>query len=497
MQCREARSLLDAGIRPGSTSRRRAELGFHVLECAACRAYRDALAGSASSRSDDTALLDQLMAAPPVAPPRRAPAVRAARPMQRPVQRQRRGHLRLLSGIVAICLVIFTGYIVGRVAHAVITIRQSVAEMTVPTADVARVAALPTPPLPATPSPTRPLPPTTAVAAVVAEPPIEPDPTRSGPEPSATPVWPRSAATLPTPTSTPIPLGSFEPGATPALAPLPTLVSRVVAPPPGSAITILLLGVDRRPGEDFPARTDTIIIARVEPERQRIALLSLPRDLIVPIPGVGQGRINSASVYGEMYPQLGGSLGAMRATVANLLGIPIDHAIEIDFDGFTRAIDAIGGVTIDVPYELYDNAYPTMDYRYMVVHFLAGPQEMDGARALQYARIRHPDSDFARMQRQQQVILAAGRRLREQNILDQISGIASISAALRGYVQLDIPEEKLIGLAWAFRSMSLDTVERYALDASMVQMNVLAEDPYAQFALPGTIERLTQQLMGR
>jgi anionic cell wall polymer biosynthesis LytR-Cps2A-Psr (LCP) family protein len=113
-----------------------------------------------------------------------------------------------------------------------------------------------------------------------------------------------------------------------------------------------------------------------------------------------------------------------------------------------------------------------------------------------YARIRHSDSDFARMQRQQQVILAAGRRIREQNTLDQIGSIAAISAALRGYVQMDISEEKIIGLAWAFRSMSLDSVERYALDENMVQMGVLADDPYAQFALPGAIERLVGQLIG-
>jgi anionic cell wall polymer biosynthesis LytR-Cps2A-Psr (LCP) family protein len=77
----------------------------------------------------------------------------------------------------------------------------------------------------------------------------------------------------------------------------------------------------------------------------------------------------------------GGGIALTRRTVSEFLSVPIDYTVIVDFTGFISAIDAIGGVTIDVPVELYDPLYPTMDYRYTVAHFLPGVQHMDGARA--------------------------------------------------------------------------------------------------------------------
>lgn len=266
--------------------------------------------------------------------------------------------------------------------------------------------------------------------------------------------------------------------------------------PEQPALTVLLLGVDRRPGEDGPTRTDAIVVARIEPERKRIALLSLPRDLVVDIPGYGAARINAAHVYGELYPQLGGGVDLARRTVSNLLGIPIDHVVVIDFTSFIGVVDAIGGITVDVPYEIYDPAYPTMDYGYTVAHFMPGPQYMDGTTALMYSRTRHADSDFQRMQRQQAVLLAIVARLREQNALQQIQSITGITAALRGYVQTDLSESQLLSLAWSFRNIEPTSIERYTLDGSMVATGVVPGDPYAEIALPGMIERLVQKLLG-
>lgn len=263
-----------------------------------------------------------------------------------------------------------------------------------------------------------------------------------------------------------------------------------------TAITVLLMGSDQRPGEPLPSRMDAIMVVRIDPQRQRIALLSLPRDLVVEIPGYGWGRINAATVYGT-YAADQDNIPLMRATVSNLLGIPIDYVVRMDFMGFIGAIDAIGGITIEVEHELYDAAYPTMDYGYTTVHFLPGRQHMDGETALQYSRVRHMDSDFDRMQRQQAVVLGVLERLRKQNALAQLQSIASVTTALRDYVQTDLPEERMISLAWAFRHVTLDSIERYSLDADMVSMYVIPDDPYAQFALPGTIEMLVQQLLGR
>jgi LCP family protein required for cell wall assembly len=267
------------------------------------------------------------------------------------------------------------------------------------------------------------------------------------------------------------------------------------APGAGDAITVLLLGVDRRPGETGPARADSITVVRVDPARGRVALLSLPRDLIVYIPGYGRARINAASVYGELYPQLGGGVDLARQTVSGLLGIPIDYVVHIDFAGFIGAIDALGGVDIDVAQELYDAAYPTMDYGYMVAHFLPGPQHMDGATALIYSRMRHMDSNYARNQRQQQVMLAALRRLREQSAFDRVQTVASLTTALRDYVQTDLPLERIVGLGWALRDLAPEAVERYALDGGMVAEGVAPGDPYATYLVPGAIESLVSQLL--
>ncbi len=283
-----------------------------------------------------------------------------------------------------------------------------------------------------------------------------------------------------------------------AATPRPTTTIRPgdELPAVDTAITVLLMGSDQRPGETSPSRMDAIMVVRIEPQRQRIALLSLPRDLVVEIPGYGWARINTATVYGA-YAADQDNIPLMRATVSNLLGIPIDYVVRMDFMGFIGAIDAIGGITIEVEQELYDAAYPTMDYGYTTVHFLPGRQHMDGETALQYSRVRHMDSDFDRMQRQQAVVLGVLERLRTQNALTQLQRIASVTTALRDYVQTDLPEERMINLAWAFRHMTLDSIERYTLDANMVSMYVIPDDPYAQFALPGTIEMLVQQLLGR
>jgi anionic cell wall polymer biosynthesis LytR-Cps2A-Psr (LCP) family protein len=133
---------------------------------------------------------------------------------------------------------------------------------------------------------------------------------------------------------------------------------------------------------------------------------------------------------------------------------------------------------------------------YTVAHFRPGIQHMDGGRALMYARIRHMDSDWERMKRQQTVIIAALNQVRERNTLGQIESIAALTGALRGFVITDIPETQLLGLAWAFRDFAPDQVERYALDASSVSIGAPG-DPYAQYALPGAIERLRDRLLGR
>lgn len=182
----------------------------------------------------------------------------------------------------------------------------------------------------------------------------------------------------------------------------------VMAPPPRT--NILILGLDSRPGEGMVVRSDTIILATVDPDQPYVGMLSIPRDLWVEVPGYGANRINSAHIMGENEYE-GGGLDLAVQTIEQNFRVPVHRTVRLNFEAFVAIVDAAGGVTIDVPESFIDYEYPTPDYGTMVVEFEAGEQHMDGERALQYARIRHGSSDFARAARQQQVISALVRQL--------------------------------------------------------------------------------------
>jgi LCP family protein required for cell wall assembly len=165
--------------------------------------------------------------------------------------------------------------------------------------------------------------------------------------------------------------------------------------------SVLILGSDARPDElkrGEVGRTDTLLVFVGDRATPRLAMLSVPRDLWVTIPGYGQERINAAY-------ELGGPQTA-KQTVSNVLGQPIERYLVIGLQGVRDVVDAVGGVDITVPQAIHDDAYPTDDYGYQVVDIPAGRQHMDGDTALKYARTRHQDSDFARTARQQQVVVA-------------------------------------------------------------------------------------------
>jgi len=456
MDCHEARRLLDRGVIPGSASPERATLGFHLAGCPACRAYRVAVQDRLLA--DLLAHEPKLIASPPKEMAQPGGGSRLAASLSRVLW------YTALGAIAAIGLGVVI--VLGQAALSLYHIRQNVQAMQMPTP--ALVVDLPgTAPA----AETQPRSPAPALSAAPGS-----SPTASGS--SAMPTLAQPSITR-------------DPAPTHAPPPTPT----PQAPPAGEPVTILLLGSDRRPGEAEPSRTDAVIIARVDPIRHRVALLSLPRDLIVEIPGYGQTRINAANVWGEMYNAPGSGVALARAAVSNLLGIPIDYSVYIDFEGFIGAIDAVGGVTVDVQKELYDPEFPTMDYGYTEAHFLPGPQHLDGATALMYSRIRHPDSDFARLRRQQQVLAGVVGAVRDQNALQSLKQLEDLTTALRGYVKTDIPEDRLLGLAWALRDISSEQIEHYQIDENMVSFGV-GDDRWAEIVQPASIAGLVRDLMG-
>lgn len=176
---------------------------------------------------------------------------------------------------------------------------------------------------------------------------------------------------------------------------------------PPETTNILILGADARPGAPGAelARTDSIMVLSVNPRGQAVSLFSVPRDVFIQSPQYGWLRANTVVRNAEL-SQPGSGPGAMIAAMENTFRIEVDHYVRVNFEAFVDVVDAVGGVTVDVPQRIVDNSYPTADYGTMRIEFAPGEQTLDGERALIYARTRHGDDDYRRAERQQQILSA-------------------------------------------------------------------------------------------
>jgi len=181
-------------------------------------------------------------------------------------------------------------------------------------------------------------------------------------------------------------------------------------------LNVLVLGIDRRSAvSPDTENTDTIIVLSLDPLNRSVAMLSIPRDTLVTIPGHGEDKINAAYSYG------GADLS--KRAVEGLLDLKINSYALIDFNAFTKIVDSVGGVLVDVKRPIRDEEYPTADYGIERLAILAGPQLMDGQQALRYARSRHDSNDFSRARRQQEVIAAVRARIAQDGMLGRVPGI--------------------------------------------------------------------------
>ena len=192
----------------------------------------------------------------------------------------------------------------------------------------------------------------------------------------------------------------------------------------GGAITFLLLGADSRSGSSF--RTDTLMVAIVRPGDGQVSLISIPRDLWVNIPTVGMQRINTAFEFGDNSGYAGGGAGLLKDTILFNLGLKIDHTVMVDFDGFRKTVDTIGGIDIPVvcaytDWRLLDPSYDPQNADNWFM-YTAGPglMHMNGDLALWYARSRKHSNDFDRGRRQQEVIRAVYAQGLRANLVSKI-----------------------------------------------------------------------------
>jgi LCP family protein required for cell wall assembly len=324
-----------------------------------------------------------------------------------------------------------------------------------------------------------PEPPRAAPAPVAQAEPIGPTP-EPVPTPEAAPVAelvpvaeqvPPATAAPVEPVPAPAPLA--EPPPPPATPPPPAISLPIQAPRLGStgesSFNFVAVGVDRRNEREIP-RTDTIMIGNVDLARPRLSLVSIPRDLLVDIPGYGQDRINAAYVYGEQYREGDGGIGLLRRTIEWNFSIPIHHFGLVDFQCFRTIVDAAGGITVDVPQPILDTRYPTEDYGYKTVSFETGPQRLDGERALEYARTRNPDNDLNRIRRQQQVVAALRQQLLQLRTLPALPTMMGGCRNMRSDLQL----LDYLGLANAVRQFGEGDIAYWTIDDRMAVEGVAA-----------------------
>ena len=206
--------------------------------------------------------------------------------------------------------------------------------------------------------------------------------------------------------------------------------SKQLAPAlPSHVVNILVIGSDRRVGQpDVGARSDTLIVVRLDPVTKSISMLSVPRDLLVTIPGYGQNKINAAYSFG----------GAKLAveTVRQVLGIPINHFIDIDFDGFKDVVNKLGGAYLMIDTRYYNN---TATDDWASIDIQPGYQQLDGAQALDFVRFRHDQNgDFTRIVRQQMFLREMKRELAASANLADFPRLLSVATTMSHYAVSDL-----------------------------------------------------------
>ena len=187
---------------------------------------------------------------------------------------------------------------------------------------------------------------------------------------------------------------------------------------PGEPQTLLILGSDRRPknnteGALNDARSDTIMLVRLNPDKEATAIMSLPRDLKVEIPGQGVDKINAAYSYGGPQKTLD--------TVKRLTGLPINHMVNVTFKGFWRAVNAIGCVYADIDHDYYNDS---AEFQYINID--PGYQRLCSRTALQYVRFRHTDTDLVRSARQQDFLRQAKQQITTSKLIDESGRLMKI-----------------------------------------------------------------------
>jgi polyisoprenyl-teichoic acid--peptidoglycan teichoic acid transferase len=246
----------------------------------------------------------------------------------------------------------------------------------------------------------------------------------------------------------------------------------------GEPENILIIGSDKRASEpEDPGRSDTTMLLRLDPDRNAIALMSIPRDLKVEIPGFGINKFNAAYTYGG--PKL------TLQVVKELTGLSINHVVNVDYLGFVKAVDAIDCVYVDVDRRYYHNNAESSE-EYAEINVQPGYQLLCGKKALQYVRYRHTDTDLVRAARQQEFISDARQRV---PIGDLVLGRNELIDIFTEYTTSDISDkETMLEVLKLFIASRNAKVEEVHFPAVL--------GPSYVYASQGAIEGAVQKFLG-
>jgi polyisoprenyl-teichoic acid--peptidoglycan teichoic acid transferase len=292
-----------------------------------------------------------------------------------------------------------------------------------------------------------------------------PTPIPPTPTPSATATLIPTALPPHRPTAAPIDLSVTPPYT--ISYPIPTPVARQHIPE--DAITVVLLGSDQRPDwQDW--HTDAIQYVVIYPDAPSVAMLSIPRDLYVYIPGFWMNRINFADMYGEKYNYEGGGLGLLNQTLLYNLGITADYYVKVNFDGLIGMVNAIGGIEAPVHCRLEDYwPYPDENGVYPRLTLEPGIHHLDGELALWYSRSRKTTSVFSRERRQQQVLEAMWHQAKRANLLE---AAPQLYEEKKDLYQTDMGLGKIVPLALTAAQLEPANVRRYNIGPGEVRSYV-------------------------
>lgn len=229
-------------------------------------------------------------------------------------------------------------------------------------------------------------------------------------------------------------------------------------------INILLLG---RAGEHYPGKnlTDTVMLLSIDTEAKKVALLSLPRDLYVPIHETAlYTKLNSLYQYGLSG---GEDIRPISETIQDITGQEIHYFFIVDFDSFESVIDTLGGIQVDVVRDFYDTRYPGKNYSYETFEIKKGWQMLDGKTALKYVRERHndPEGDFGRAKRQQQVLQAVKDKAFSVETFLNVFTLNTLLDTFGENVKTNMSVEDIGSLIELSRTLDTKNVTTFVVDA--------------------------------